>query len=254
VLFNIVTNVPGCVLIKIWQNFPNKVGFYKYFRFSIKGNEQPTVEVLLIESEIAMICIRKNTGEGQFDSNIHYQLHNSCTTVNANTGRMESRYGSLFVKTFNYPVGYTLPATILHLTGFQQLPTDEFGYMQHSFKEDFRFSESLELVKEYVTESSLYDHNKLELEHHKIKRKYNEWKSMSWDKKMDLNRRYKQRGSRLKFQTNRRVKQCVLVSSQTYSMSTSANINWAIADVDWATLPAHNVNDWASADVDWVTG
>jgi hypothetical protein len=34
----IVTNVPGCVLIKIRQNFPNKIGFYKDFSFNIKGN------------------------------------------------------------------------------------------------------------------------------------------------------------------------------------------------------------------------
>jgi hypothetical protein len=48
--FNIVTNVPGCVLIKIRQNFPNKIGFYKDCSFNIKGNEQPPVEALLIES------------------------------------------------------------------------------------------------------------------------------------------------------------------------------------------------------------
>jgi hypothetical protein len=27
--FNIVTNIPGCILIKIHQNLPNKIGFYK---------------------------------------------------------------------------------------------------------------------------------------------------------------------------------------------------------------------------------
>jgi hypothetical protein len=52
--FNIVTNVPGCVLIKIRQKFLNKIGFYKDCSFNIKGDEQPPVEVLLIESEIAM--------------------------------------------------------------------------------------------------------------------------------------------------------------------------------------------------------
>jgi hypothetical protein len=36
--FNIVTNVPRCVLIKIRQNFPNKIGFYKDCSFNIKGN------------------------------------------------------------------------------------------------------------------------------------------------------------------------------------------------------------------------
>jgi hypothetical protein len=69
--FNIVTNMSGCVLIKIGQNFSNKVGLYTDCRFNIKGNGQPTVEVVLIESEIAIRCIRKNAVEGQFDSNIH---------------------------------------------------------------------------------------------------------------------------------------------------------------------------------------
>jgi hypothetical protein len=44
---------------------------------------------------------------------------------------MDRRYGSLFVKAFNYIVGSTSPNTILHLTGLQQLPTDEVGYVQH---------------------------------------------------------------------------------------------------------------------------
>jgi hypothetical protein len=52
--FNIVMNIPGCVLIKIQQNFPIKVGFYKECSLNITGNEQPPVEVFLIESEIEM--------------------------------------------------------------------------------------------------------------------------------------------------------------------------------------------------------
>jgi hypothetical protein len=55
--FNIVTNIAGCVLIKIRKKFPNKIGFYKDCSFNIKGNGQPPVEVFLIESEIAMRCI-----------------------------------------------------------------------------------------------------------------------------------------------------------------------------------------------------
>jgi hypothetical protein len=87
--FNIVTNVPGCVLIKIRQNFPNKIGFYKDCSFNIKGNEHPPVEVLLIESAIAMRCIRKDAIKEQFDSDRYYQLHHTCTTINAKNGRME---------------------------------------------------------------------------------------------------------------------------------------------------------------------
>jgi hypothetical protein len=142
---NILMNVPGCVLIKIQQNFSNKVGFYKDCRFNIKGNTQPIVEVLFIESKTAMRCIRKHAVEGQFDSDKYYQLHNSCTTVNANNGWMDRWYGSLFLITLNYLVGSTSPDTILHLTRLQQLPTVEFGYVQHSFKEDFRFPDNLEL-------------------------------------------------------------------------------------------------------------
>jgi hypothetical protein len=120
--------------------------------------------VLLIESEIAMRCIRKNYIEGQFYSDRYYQLHNSCTTANFSNGWMERGYGSLCVKTFNYRVGSTSLNTILYLTVLQQLLTDECGHVQHSFKEDFRFPDNWELEKEYVTESSLCDHRKLELE------------------------------------------------------------------------------------------
>jgi hypothetical protein len=60
VVFNIVINVPGCVLIKIRQKILNKMGFYKDCSFNIKGNKEPPVEVLLIESENAMRCIRND--------------------------------------------------------------------------------------------------------------------------------------------------------------------------------------------------
>jgi hypothetical protein len=137
--FNIVTNVPGCVLIKICQNFLNKVRFFKNSHFNIKSKEQPPVEVLLIESEITMRCIRKDAIEVQFDSDQYYQFHNTCTTINAKNGRMEIQYGSLFVRTFNYLVGSTSPGTIIHLTGIHQSYMDEFGYAQHSFKKEFKF-------------------------------------------------------------------------------------------------------------------
>jgi hypothetical protein len=64
--------------------------------------------------------------------------------------------------------------------------------VQHLFKEEFRFPVNLEWEKEYVTEISIYHHNKLELERQIIKRKYNEWTKMSWDKKTDLDRRANQ--------------------------------------------------------------
>jgi hypothetical protein len=89
--FNIVTNVTGCILIKIQQHFLNKIGFYKDCSFNIKGNEHPQVEVLLIESEIAMRCIRKNTIEGKFNSDRDYEFHHTCTTSNAKNDRMEIR-------------------------------------------------------------------------------------------------------------------------------------------------------------------
>jgi hypothetical protein len=118
----------------------NKIGFYKYCSFNIKGNEQPPVEVFLIEGEIAMRCIRKDAIKGQFDNDQYYQLHHTFTTINANNGRMERRYGSLFVKTFHYLVGSTSSDTILHLTGLQDSPIDKFGYVQHCFKERFKIS------------------------------------------------------------------------------------------------------------------
>jgi hypothetical protein len=73
-----------------------------------------------------------------------------------------------FVKTFHYLVGSTSSDAILHLTGFQDSPIDEFGYVQHFFKKDFKFPNNLVLEKEHKTEGSLYDHNKLELERQRI--------------------------------------------------------------------------------------
>jgi hypothetical protein len=60
--------------------------------------------VLLIESEIAMRCIEKDAIEGQFDSDRYYQLHSTCTKINAKNGRIERQYGNLVGKTFLYSV------------------------------------------------------------------------------------------------------------------------------------------------------
>jgi hypothetical protein len=149
--------------------------------------------VLLIENEIAMKCIRKDAIKGHFDSDQYYQLHHTCTTINSKNGRMERQYVSLFVKTFHYLVGSTSSDTILHLTGMQDSPINEFGYVHHSFKKDFKFPNNLVLEKEHRTEGSLYNHNKLELELQRIKRHYEKWKIMSWDRKIDGDRKDKQR-------------------------------------------------------------
>jgi hypothetical protein len=73
---------------------------------------------------------------------------------------------------------------------------DEFGYVQLSFKKEFKSPNNLVLEKERKTESSLYDDNKLELERQRVKRHYSEWKSKTWDKKKDRNRKDKQRISK----------------------------------------------------------
>jgi hypothetical protein len=70
---------------------------------------------------------------------------------------------------------------------------DEFGYVQHSCKKYFKFPNNLVLEKEHKTEGNLYDHNKLELENQRIKRHYDEWKSISWNRRIDLNIKDKQR-------------------------------------------------------------
>jgi hypothetical protein len=90
-------------------------------------------------------------------------------------------------------VGSTSSDTILHLTGLQNYPIDELGYVQHSFKKDSRFPDNLVLEKEHKTEGSLYDHNKLELERQPIKHRYDEWKSMYWDRKIERDRKDNQR-------------------------------------------------------------
>jgi hypothetical protein len=90
-------------------------------------------------------------------------------------------------------MGSTSLDTILHLTGLQDSPIDEFGCVQHSFKKDFKFPNNLVLEKEHKTEGSLYDHKKLEIESQRINHHYDEKKSMLWDRKIDRDRKDKQR-------------------------------------------------------------
>jgi hypothetical protein len=92
---------------------------------------------------------------------------------------------------------------------------DEFGYVHHSLKKEFKSPNNLVLEKEHKTEISLYDHNKLELERQRVKCHYNEWKGMTWDKKWIEIEKISKEESRLESQKNRHGKQCAPVLSQT---------------------------------------
>jgi hypothetical protein len=155
---------------------------------------------------------------------------------------MERRYDSLFVKTFHYLVGSTSSDTILHLTGLQDTPIDEFGYAQHSFKKYFKFPNNLVLKNEHKAEGSFFDNNKLELEHQRKKRHYDEWKSMSWDRKIDRDRKDKQRrieaGISEESAWETVCPRFETLSSGDWAMSReSYAMNWAIIIVSWVTGP-----------------
>jgi hypothetical protein len=62
-----------------------------------------------------------------------------------------------------------------------------------TFSIHLKFPNNLVLKKEHKTEGSLYDHSRLEIECQRIKRHYNEWKSLSWDRKIDRDGKDNQR-------------------------------------------------------------
>jgi hypothetical protein len=81
-----VTNLPSCVLEFIRDTIPDKKGIYRGRSFQLYGNQSPVREVLLMESERALRCIRTEMINKVTNLGVYYELPCDCTLQNYNNG------------------------------------------------------------------------------------------------------------------------------------------------------------------------
>ena len=92
-----VTNLPSCVLEFIRDQVPDKKGLYRGRTLQLFGNISPVREVLLMESERALRCIR-TAHTYATNPTLYYSLPCDCTLQNYNNGYIEKNMEECFVK------------------------------------------------------------------------------------------------------------------------------------------------------------
>jgi hypothetical protein len=81
-----VTNIPSCVLEFIQDTVHDEKGIYRGRSFQLYGNRSPVREVLLMESERALRCIRTKMTNRVTNLGVYYELPCDCTLKNYNNG------------------------------------------------------------------------------------------------------------------------------------------------------------------------
>jgi hypothetical protein len=77
-----VTNIPSCVLEFIRDTIPDEKGIYRGWPFKLYGNQSPVREVLLMESERGLHCIRTEMTNTVKNLGVYYELPCNCTLQN----------------------------------------------------------------------------------------------------------------------------------------------------------------------------
>jgi hypothetical protein len=120
-----VTSLPSCVLEFIRNTIPVKKGIYRGRLFQLCGRQIPIREVLLMESERALRCIRTEMTNKVTNFVVNYELPCDCTLQNYNNGYIEKIYGTMFCETFIAFISRTCSKPVGFVTSHGDVDVDE---------------------------------------------------------------------------------------------------------------------------------
>jgi hypothetical protein len=86
-----VTNLPSCVYEFIRDTIPDEKDIYRGRSFQLYGNQSTAIEVLLMESERALCCIRTEMTNKVTNLGAYYELPCDCTLQNYNKVYIEKK-------------------------------------------------------------------------------------------------------------------------------------------------------------------
>jgi len=157
-----VTNIPSCVLEVIRNAVFDEKGIYRGRSFQLYGNSSPVREVLLMESERALRCIRTQMTNKRPNLGVYYELPCDCTLQNYNNGYIEKKYGKMFCETFIAYLARTCSKTVAFVTSHGDVDVDEEGFMVMMFDAGKTYPPDDGLDHEWISEGAIHDMDKRE--------------------------------------------------------------------------------------------
>jgi hypothetical protein len=130
-----VTNIPSCILELIRDHLPDKKGMYCGRTFQLYGNNTHVREVLLIDIERALRCIRTDM-TNITNICVYYELACNCILQNYNNGYLQKKYGGMYCETFISYLAKTCSQKAGLVTSQGNVDVDEEGYMAMMFKKE----------------------------------------------------------------------------------------------------------------------
>jgi hypothetical protein len=152
-----LTNIPSCVLEFIQDTVHDKKGIYRGRSFQLYGNRIPVREVLLMESERVLHCIRTEMTNRVTNLGVYYELPCDCTLQNYNNGYIENKYGKMFCETFISYLARTCSKTVGFVTSHGNVEVDEEGFMTMMFESGKTYPPDDALGHEWVSEGAIHD-------------------------------------------------------------------------------------------------
>jgi hypothetical protein len=166
-----VTNLPSCVLEFIRDTIPDEKGIYRGRSFQLYGNQIPAREVLLMESERALRCIRTEMKNKVTNLGAYYELPCDCTIQNYNNLYIDKKYGWMFCETFIAFLSRTCSKTAGFVTSHRDMDVDENGFMTMMFKLGKKYPPYDALGNEWISEGAIRDMDRCDArrKHHEQK-------------------------------------------------------------------------------------
>jgi hypothetical protein len=163
------THIPSCVLEFIRDTVHDKKGIYRGRSFQLYGNRSPVREVLLMESERALRCIRTEMTNRVTNLGVYYELPCDCTLQNYKNGYIRKKYGKMFCETFIYYLARTCSKTVDFVTSHGEIEVDKESFMTMMFEAGKTYPTDDALGHECVCEGSIHD-----MDTHDARQKLNE--------------------------------------------------------------------------------
>jgi hypothetical protein len=166
-----VTNLPSCQLEFIRDIIPDEKGIYRGWSFQLYGNQSPVRQVLLMESEQALRCIRNEVTNKVTNLGVYYELTCDCTLQNYNNGYIEKRYGRMFCEKFIAFLSRTFSKTVGFVTSHGDMDVDEEGFMTMMFELGKTYPTDDALENEWISEGAIHDMDRCDTrrKHHEQK-------------------------------------------------------------------------------------
>jgi hypothetical protein len=166
-----VSNLPSCVLEFIRDIIPDKKVIYRGRSFQLYGNQSPVREVLLMESEGALRCIRTEMTNKVTNLGVYYELPSDCTLQNYNHGYIDKKCGRMFCETFIAFLSRTCSKTVVFVTYHGDVDVDEEGFMTMMFELGKTYSPDDALGNEWISEGAINDMDRCDArrKHHEQK-------------------------------------------------------------------------------------